>query len=74
MACKFCGKTWVQQCWDEPEAWRCGNNDGSVLPKRVPPTPVPLPKGLQSQIDTASAKLSGLLKKAKEYRAANPPR
>lgn len=74
MSCKFCGKSWVSGCWDEAESWTCGNNDGSVLPKRTPPAPIPLPKVLQRQIDAASAKLSGLLAKAREYRAAHTPR
>jgi hypothetical protein len=69
LRCTFCGKDWVQGCWTKQEAYSCGNNDGSIVPKVTPPAPVPLPKRLQRQIDATQHKLIALLNEAREYRA-----
>lgn len=31
MGCDFCGKDWVQGCWDATEAAGCGNLDDGII-------------------------------------------
>jgi hypothetical protein len=65
MSCTFCGKGWVQGCWTKEEAWRCGNNDGTMMPKATPPK---LPKRIERKLINAQRKLIEAQAEASEYR------